>query len=262
MTTGLQFYPASHRYRLDGQWVPGVTTILGVLNKPALPKWAAGAVAEYVADNRDAIEHLYGMGRGSMVQALKEVPWTQRDKAADRGTTFHDYAERIMLGEDVEVSEEQVPLVEAAIDFMKTWRIRPVLTEACVGSRKHAYAGKLDLIAHFVRPDTGIPGLGIFDWKSSKRIYATTSMQNAAYAGAEFHGEKGDESPLPDVEASFGVHIRADGYDVMPLAFGPAVFDEFVTIRTTFDVNKRMEGDWKTPGSGYVGVAVQNELAS
>src|SRR5690606_13549775 len=73
---GLKFYEKSHRYRLDGEWVPGVTTILGVLNKPALPKWSAKAVAEYVATNREAVEHLYAMGERGMVQALKEVPWT------------------------------------------------------------------------------------------------------------------------------------------------------------------------------------------
>ena len=33
---GLKFFEASHRYKLDGAWVPGVTTILGVLNKPGL----------------------------------------------------------------------------------------------------------------------------------------------------------------------------------------------------------------------------------
>ena len=30
-TRGLKFYPSSHRYKLDGEWVPGVTTIIGEL---------------------------------------------------------------------------------------------------------------------------------------------------------------------------------------------------------------------------------------
>lgn len=59
------------------------------------------------------------------------------------------------------------------------------------------------------------------------------------------------------MEASFGVHIRADGYDVHPLVFGPGVFDEFLAIRRTFDANKRAEGNWKVLGSGYVGIALQ-----
>ena len=248
--SGLKFYPASHRYKLDGEWVPGVTTILGVLNKPALVKWSAAAVAEYVADHREAIEHLYAAGRGPMVGALKETPWQKRDDAAARGTTFHDFAEQIALGNEVEVPDEQVPLVESALAFMEAYKIEPVAVEQIVASREHKYAGKFDLIA-----DSTL-GRAIFDWKSGKRIYASTAFQCAAYALAEFMGED-EEVPVPEVEAAFGVHIRADGYDVYPLAFGPDIYDEFLTIRRAFDINKRAEGDWKRPGSGYVGLADQ-----
>ena len=251
MSTGLKFYEKSHRYRLDGEWVPGVTTILGVLNKPALPRWAATSVAEYVADNREAVEHLYAAGRGPMVGALKETPWQKRDDAADRGTKFHEYAERILLGEEVDVPEDQVPLVENALRFMDEYQVEPILTEYRVGSREHKYAGSGDLIAN-----TRL-GVAVADWKTSKRIYASTAMQNVAYAFADFYGEEGDEKPLPEVEVSLGVHIRADGYDVHQLKFGPDIFEEWLHIRAAFDINKRMEGDWRTPGSGYVGIAHQ-----
>jgi len=40
-----------------------------------------------------------------------------------------------------------------------------------------------------------------------------------------------------------------------PLAYGDDVFAEFLTIRRCFDVVKRGRGDWKTPGSGHVGIA-------
>lgn len=251
MTTGLKFYPSSHRYRLDGEWVPGVTTILGVLAKPGLTKWAASSVAEFVADNPETVDNLRDMGRAPMVASLKEVPWQKRDDAAARGTTFHDFAERIARGEEVDVPDAQVPLVESALAFMEDYDIEPVLIEAVVGSREHQYAGKVDLIANDA----------IWDWKSGKRIYASTAFQLAAYAFAEFHGEGGHEAPLPPVKASYGVHIRADGYDVYPLAFGPNVFQEFVTIRKAHDINKRAEGNWRNPGSGYVGVALERESA-
>ena len=246
MTTnkGLTFYEASHRYKLDGEWVPGVTTILGVLNKPALTKWAASSVAEYVADHPEAIDHLRAAGRAPMVGMLKEVPWQKRDDAALRGTTFHDLAERIANGEEVDVPEAQIPLVESALAFMEDYDIEPVLVEAVVGSREHRYAGKVDLIANDA----------IWDWKSGKRIYASTAFQLAGYAFAEFHGEGGNEQPVPPVKAAYGVHIREDGYTVYPLEFGPQVFAEFVTIRNAYDINKRAEGNWKIPGSGYVGV--------
>jgi hypothetical protein len=251
----LVFYDKTHRYKLDGEWVPGVTTILGVLNKPALPKWAATSVAEYVADNREAVEHLYTAGRGPMVAALKEMPWQTARDAAGRGTRLHDIAEQIINGAEVDVTDELVPVVENAIRFMEDWDITPILVEAPVASRQHKYAGKLDLLASYTHPLTRAAGTGIFDWKSGKRIYSEACFQLNAYGHADGYGDNLD--PLPQVDAAFGVHIRADGYDCHPLPYSDEVFTEFLTIRATFDIAKRAEGDWKIPGSGYVGVAVQ-----
>lgn len=261
MTHGLVFYPKSHRYKLDGQWVPGVTTILGVLDKPGLRKWAAAQVAEYVADHRDAVEHLYAAGRGPMVAALKETPWQQRDDAADRGTKLHDYAERILLVQEVDVPDDLAPVIEHALQFLDEWQITPLLIEAVVGSREHSYAGKLDVVAEYRNPRTGETGIGIFDWKSGRRIYASACFQLNAYAFAEFHGENGDEHPMSDydITAAFGIHIHEAGYGVHPLRFGADVHAEFLTIRAAYDINKRAEGNWREPGSGYVGRAVTED---
>ncbi len=259
---GLTFSPGNHQYRLDGKHVPGVTTILGVLNKEALPKWAAGCVAEYVADDPDAIETLRGLGRKAMVNALKEIPWKRRDDAGARGTTLHDFAERLLRGEEVDVDDELVPVIEHAIDFLEEWEIEPILIEFAVAHREHWYAGTGDLIARYRRPDTGHRGVGIFDWKSGKKVYPEAAWQLNAYGHAEFHGLAGDEAPLPTCDAAFGVHIRADGLDVSPAAFGPDIFEEFLTIRRTHEIAKRGRGDWRTPGSGHLGLAIQKGTAA
>lgn len=246
----LVFYPKSHRYKLDGAWVPGVTTILGVIDKPALRKWVASTISEYVADNEDAITHLRAMGRMSMVAALKEIPWQRTDTAAQRGTDFHDIAERIARGEEVDVPGPLVQLVESALQFFEDYDIHPEVIEAPVASREHKYAGKLDLIANDA----------IWDWKSGKRIYPSTALQLSAYAGAEFYTDvNGAEWPLPKITAAYGVHIRDDGYDVIPLKFGHDVFADFLTIRSAYDINKRVEGDWRTPGSGYAGIPLTRD---
>lgn len=259
---GLTFSPGAHRYTLDGKHVPGVTTIIGCLDKPAIPKWAAKQVALYVAENADAVETLRTLGEGAMTKALADVPWKRRDDAADRGTTIHDIAERLLLDEDVDVPDELVPVAEHLLQFFDDWHIEPILLESAVGSREHWYAGTLDLIAKYRRPDTGDEGVAIMDYKSGKAIYPETAMQMVAYANADFYGIEGNEQPLPAVDASFGVHTRADGYDVHPLQFGPAIFDEFLTIRRTFDAVKRMRGDWRKPGTSYVGIAIQERVAS
>ena len=248
---GLVFYPSSHRYKLDGEWVPGVTTIIGVLDKSGpLSKWAAESVASFVADDREAIEALRTMGREPMVAALKAMPWQKRDEAAARGTTFHALAEQILLGHVVQVPPEQVGLVESALAFMDAYKIDPTLVEVAVGSREHKYAGTADLIANGA----------IWDWKSGKRIYPSVPFQLSAYAGAEFVvGADGYERPMPPIEASYGVHIREDGYSVHPLRFGPDVYAEFLVIRAALDIHKRAEGDWRIPGSGYVGAPYVRE---
>ncbi len=252
---GLVFYPNSHRYKLDGEWVPGVTTIIGVLDKPALPKWAAGVVAEFVADQPSLVDLMNEKGgHAPVVQFLKAMPWAKRDTAGARGTTFHDFAERILLGEEVQVPPEQVGMVESALAFMDDWAIKPVLVEAAVASREHKWAGKLDLVADHNRGPRAI-----FDWKSGKRIYTSAAYQLNAYGHAEFSGEAGVEASIADlgIEAAYGVHIRDDGYDVYPLKFGPDIYAEFLVIRAAYDINKRGEGNWRIPGSGYVGAALE-----
>lgn len=251
--TGLRFYPASHRYKLDGEWVPGVTTILkNAIPAPALTKWASKSVAEYVADNPEGVDHLRQMGRNPMVAALKEVPWQKRDEAGNKGTAVHDFAEKILHGEQVDVPEYLTGHVRSCIDFLEDWDIEPVLVEQTVGDREHKYAGKLDLIATSCRAP-----LAIYDWKTARSgIYAETAYQLAAYACAEFYGEDGDEKELPTVEESFGVHIRPDGYTVYPLTFGESVFDEFVHLLESSRIIARAQGNWRVPGSGYVGLPI------
>lgn len=261
MSRGLNFAPGNHTYRLDGKPVPGVTGILKVLDKPALVKWAATQVAEYVATNPDDVERLRAMGDRAMVAALKEIPWAKRDQAGARGNLLHDYAEQILNGEEVDVDDEHVPVMENAITFLEEWQIEPLLVEAACASRADWWAGTLDLIARYVHPVTGHKGTAIFDWKSGKALYPEYAWQLAAYAHAEFYGLNGDERPIPTCDASFGVHIRPDGYDVAPFAFGPHIYAEFVAIRRVAEIAKTGRGDWRRPGSGHVGLTIERTPA-
>lgn len=260
-THGLAFTPGNHTYRLDGKPVPGVTTILGVLDKPAIPKWAAKVVAEYVADHPDAIEVLRDSGRNALVNTLKEVPWQARDKAADRGSTLHDFADKILNGVELDIDDvpaDLVPVLENAIAFLDEWEIQPLLIEAPVASRTDWWAGTLDLVADYVHPVTKKAGRAVFDWKSGKALYPEYAWQMCAYGHAEFSGLGAAEQPLPTgITAAFGVHIRPDGYDVAPMKYGPDVYAEFVAIRKAYDVVKAGRGDWKKPGSGHVGLMIQ-----
>lgn len=225
MSAGLTFSEAGHRYRLDGKPVRGVTTLIGGgLPKPALLKWAPRMVAEWVADHEDETTGLRAMGRGPMVQALAETPWAQRDAAGKRGSEIHDLAERLARGEEVDVPDEIAGYVSACLAFLEDFDVEPILIEAVVGHRAHWWAGKLDLVARF--PDGKVR---LCDYKSARSgIFGETALQLAAYSHAEFYvGDDGEEHPMPAIDECWGVHVREDGYTVIPVDGSDATYADF-----------------------------------
>lgn len=201
----LKFNEKAHRYTLDGKHVQGVTTILGAgIPKPALVKWSAKSVAEWVADNESGLEQLRSMGRAPMVEALKNVPWQVRDEAAVKGTEVHKIAEEIINGREVEVPARLLSYVNGYVDLIDAFHIEPILTEVPVANRKEWYAGKLDLVARM----NGL--VYLLDNKTSKGIYGETSLQTAAYARAEFYVHDNDpdtEFPMPHIDRIGVIHI-------------------------------------------------------
>lgn len=222
--SGLRFAEKSHRYTLDGKPVPSVTGLLsGGIPKPALTYWAAKTVAEFVADHDAEVEQLRGMGRASLVAALKEVPWTQRDQAAARGTEVHALAERLAHGEEVEVPDHIAGHVDGYVRWLDLWQPKTILTEFRCASRQWWYAGTGDLIAEI---DGVMFGL---DVKTSRGVYGETASQIAAYTHCEFFvGEDGAEHPLPVVERLAVLHVREDGTDLLPVADPEAAWKTFL----------------------------------
>ena len=223
----LKFSPGNHTYRLDGRPIPGVTSLIkGGLPAPALIKWAAKSVAEWVVDHPDDCERLRPMGREPMVAALKATPWEARDEAGRRGTEVHTLAEKLVHGEEVEVPDELAGHVESAVKFLDEWKPTPILTECSVAHREHWWAGRFDLIASL--PD----GRTIcWDWKTTRSgIFAETALQLAAYSHAEFYvtdDDPGTELALPTIDECYAVWIRADGYDVIPVDAGDDTYRMF-----------------------------------
>lgn len=227
---GLKFSPGNHQYRLDGKPVQGVTSIIGILDKPAIPRWAAGQVAEYVISNPDGVNQLRAMGEGPAIAALKAIPWQKRDEAAVRGTDVHALADQIINGHPVEVPDHLLAHVEGYVRFLDDWQVEPILTEFAVGSREHWYAGTADALVKCGRgPWAGATVL--WDWKTSRGVYGETALQTGAYAGAEFHGLAGDEHPIPTVERLGVVHVTEHGSAVHDLGDPAEAFGVFKHVR-------------------------------
>jgi hypothetical protein len=230
MTAGLVFYPKSHRYKLDGQWVPGVTTLIGKgLPKPALPYWSAKMVAEWVADNPDLTEDLKRMGgRGPAVAFLKELPWAKRDEAAIRGTDVHALAEKVVNGEEVDVPEHLAAHVQGYVDWLDTTDLVPILTERPVASRQWQYAGTFDLIANLEGQTY------LLDIKTSSGVYGSTALQLTAYGNAEFYlDQDGTEQPMPTIDRYGVLHVTDYGTTLhyLPADQNEAAWKDFLHVQ-------------------------------
>ncbi|MBQ7262848.1 MAG: hypothetical protein IJR14_03920 [Synergistaceae bacterium] len=148
-------------YRLgDGTRVPGVTTVLGVINKPALVKWANGL-------------GLQGIDSSAYV-----------DETARIGTLAHEMIQEHLGGpawDREEWSPTQVDLAENAVLSFFEW-------ERQTGHRMETRHIELPLVSETLRYGGTIDWLGTIDgrmWlvdiKTSKGLYPEHVFQLAAY---------------------------------------------------------------------------------
>jgi hypothetical protein len=97
---------AAHRYTLtlddEKQQLPGVTTILGVLDKSApLMTWAAKQTAEaavLMAGNHSLLPLIDQVGEKGAIAALSSRSAWKRDEAAQLGTEVHALADLVVRG--------------------------------------------------------------------------------------------------------------------------------------------------------------------
>lgn len=211
----------------NGAKVPGVTTILGAgVPKPGLINWAATTTAEYAIDHWDDLGELSPSAR---LKELNKARFADRDAAARRGTEVHNLAQHLVSGEEVEVPEALAGHVEAYCDFLDRFRVSPVLVEFVAVSHSYGWAGTGDLVADF-------PTLGqrlLCDIKTSRSgVFGETAWQLAGYRYADVYVDAdGHEQPMIEVDGCAVIHLRADGFDLVPMTAGPEQLREFRYIR-------------------------------
>lgn len=212
-----------HYVDANGLRVPGVTTILGDgVPKPALINWAANATAD-AAVNR--WEELAGLAPAARLDALRRARYEEKDRAANRGTQVHGFAEQLVKGESVDVPEELAGHVESYARFLDDFKVEPVHVEFSVVNYACGYAGTGDLIAdlHAIRSRL------LLDLKTNRSgIFGETALQLAAYRFAEVLVTADGEQPMPLVDGCAAVHVRGDGYDLVPVTADPEVFRTFL----------------------------------
>jgi hypothetical protein len=223
-----------------GERVPGVTTITGDgLPKPALINWAGDATAEYAIDNWDELSKLSPSER---LKKLKGGRYEKRDAAANKGTQIHKLAERLIAGERVTIPDGLTGYVEACVAFLNDFDVRAVHVEAVAYSETHRHVGTLDLIGdvllpdmpeydHIKRDDEGY-SRGLLDWKTGRSgIFGDVALQLAPYRHSEFLMlPDGEVIDMPEVDFTAGIHLRADGYTLVPVVTDDDVYRDFLYV--------------------------------
>ena len=140
---------------------------------------------------------------GILTKARKEATRI-RDEAADIGRKVHDEVEKWVkahiegdifeLAYDIEEHPEIVRAWNAFYKFACQRGFRPLNSEGMVYSRKHKFAGTLDIIAVGRWPKKKKDANYLIDCKTGTVIQRTHGPQVAAYAQAfeEMYGEKID----------------------------------------------------------------------
>lgn len=228
----------NHSYTINGHKAVGVTTAIDKgFPKSALIAWAAKCAAEEAAplllSDQARIDAWMGEHEltdlDDVTNYLKGAHRRISTGAATRGTRVHKLAERLTRREEeFEVPEDLRGHYESVVKFLREWKVRPLLVEHAVGSYQWGYAGTFDLIAEL--PDGRRV---LFDYKAGKSVWPETALQLAAYRYADAYvAPDGTEIPMRDVGVTEAkvVHVRADGYDVVPLVTDGAVFKTFLHV--------------------------------
>ena len=217
---------ANHVYTADypGEFLvlPSVTTILRVLDKPALVPWAQGIVAEAAIAHRADIEGWVQVGGvEGAIRLLKNAATAQRDRAAATGTDVHALAENLNRGMDVIVPADIAPFVDAYRRWFDAFQPSVVAAEELVAG--DGYAGTFDLIADIAGERW------LLDIKTSKGTYSDTALQLAAYGRARYIGRPGDPQryAMPAIEQYGVIHVRPEGAELVPYDVTEADYDAF-----------------------------------
>lgn len=228
--TSRRYGQYGHGYKLDGEKVPGVTTVLNALPK-ALTQWAADQAANM------AVEHWDELAALPLTKRLDKIRFAHRDTvkvAALRGTEIHNLGEKVAHNEEVVVPDEHRQPVEAYARFLDDFDVEPIATETPVCNTASRYAGRADMWAELTTREHGRHS-ALVDLKTGGNIYAEVALQLAGYQGCDLWQPDGPESeePLPPVDAVYVAHIMPDAVRLVPVTVRPADFRQFLYVLET-----------------------------
>ncbi|MFE1849924.1 hypothetical protein [Streptomyces sp. NPDC059489] len=250
--------PSQGWYRdpITGAKLRRVTTILeqGCCKGDALTFWAGNITADTAMDNLPYLVHssLNPEQRTEARNWLARAHVRKKDERKDVGTAVHNLIEAKVLGtpmpEEILTDPNLTPFLDHFLTFVDEWQVEFEASEMTVGNYEQGYAGKLDyllrspLIAMALGAffGTEVPADSVYmgDTKTGgelnvKGVYPEASLQMSAYRHAKVAWLRdGSQVPMPPTFwAGVVLHLRPEGYRLIPAVADDAVFEAFLTVK-------------------------------
>lgn len=202
----LVFDDVKHTYEANGEIVFGVTSITGILDKPALLYWVNNTDCEYLEKALKPGTVIDEISKSALINGMKGLFRKKSQEAADIGTMFHKWLEQYLNAgingdplPEMPVNPHMRAAIEAFLDWTRANKVKFIASERKIYSKKYKYAGTLDAIGY-------VNGkLSIIDFKTSSGIYDDMFVQVAAYANAV------EEEDGVKIEDCYIVRVPKDG---------------------------------------------------
>lgn len=206
----------------DGKRVPGVTTITGILAKPALIHWA------------------WDLGiQGKDYKKYK-------NNLADIGTLTHEMIVCFCKGETPDTSDysnKQIEQAEKCFAKFKNWLnqnpVEFIFAEKPFVSEKYRYGGTLDSLAR--RKNNG--NIILLDYKTSKAVYGEQFLQLSGYHNLVH------ENTDYRIDENIILRIGRDdieGFEAIPRKDLKIEWEFFKHCKSVYDLRKKLKkaGRW------------------
>jgi hypothetical protein len=214
LPTGV-FMTTDHKYYMNGEGpVPSVTTVLGIMDKPAVVAWKAKEVAKVAIRNPKMIREIENEeGEDAAIRWMVRESDKARDSAARLGTGIHLLADMVSrasesLSKGFEIGEHEKPYLNAFEDFLERYSASSIVSSEKAVWSLNGYAGTYDLLMLIDSE------LWLVDIKTSKGYYPEYGLQLAGYRWADSIVLPNDPKmyPMPEVHRTGILHLRPDQY--------------------------------------------------
>lgn len=206
-------------YWVNGEQLPSVTTVIGILDKPGLIHWGEkiGVQGALALAKEGKLPTTVPAALNAMTARELRTFQTSK-KAAGRGTLAHEDLLAVATGAKLidigSVPSDQRGFLRGVAAFVSEHRPEAIDAETMVASVEHGFSGRYDLRAKL----RGIDGVGLLDLKTTEEL---SRYKNGAVR--------------PPYDENL---LQIEGYDIASIESGYGESDYRAIVRVD------SKGDW------------------